>query len=162
MGKYELTDNYKIVKDIKVYQIRAIKDFGFIKKGELGGFIEREENLSNSGNAWVGENAVVSENARVGGNAEVRGTAVVRGNARINKQEDYATISGFGSKNRTTTFYRCEDKKIEVICGCFAGTIEEFRKKVKEAHGENKFAKEYIAIADLMEMHFEQGQDRQQ
>lgn len=32
MGKYELTDNYKIVKDTKVYQIRAIKDFGFIKK----------------------------------------------------------------------------------------------------------------------------------
>ena len=33
-------------------------------------------------------------------------------------------------------------------------TLEEFREKVKETHGDNRYAKEYLMIADLMEMHF--------
>ncbi len=78
---------------------------------------------------------------------------MVRENARIITEEDYATIKGFGSRNRTTTFYWCEDKNIRVSCGCFTGTIQEFRKKVKETHGENRLAQEYMAVADLMEAH---------
>ena len=32
--------------------------------------------------------------------------------------------------------------------------MNEFREKAKETHGETKYAKEYLMIADLMEYHF--------
>ena len=43
---------------------------------------------------------------------------------------------------------------IRVVCGCFYGTIDEFKSKVRETHKDTKIAKEYLMIADLMEMHF--------
>ena len=47
--------------------------------GELGGFIESEENLPQSENGWVSGNAQVSGDARVSGNARVSGHAQVSG-----------------------------------------------------------------------------------
>ena len=44
-------------------------------------------------------------------------------------------------------------EKIIVACGCFCGTIDEFREQVKNTR-EGKIAKEYLMIADLMEYHF--------
>ena len=41
-------------------------------------------------------------------------------------------------------------------CGCFCGTVDEFRSKVRETHGNSKYAKEYLMIADLMELHFKE------
>jgi hypothetical protein len=38
-----------------------------------------------------------------------------------------------------------------VRCGCFYGTLAEFREKVKERHGDSRTAKEYLMLADLME-----------
>lgn len=39
-------------------------------------------------------------------------------------------------------------------CGCFYGTLQEFRDKVRQTHGEKKKAKEYLMLADLMELRF--------
>lgn len=89
MKKYELTDNYIIHNDKKLYQIKAISSFGEVSAGDLGGYIEKEENLSQDGNAWVYEkakiydNACVYENARVSGNVEVYNNARIYGNADI-------------------------------------------------------------------------------
>jgi len=89
MKKYSLTKNKKEVFDRTLYQVRAEKDFGEVSKGDLGGWIEREENLSQDGNAWVYDNAWVSGNARVYGdarvydNAEVSGDAEVSGNTEV-------------------------------------------------------------------------------
>ena len=52
--KYELTDEKIDVDGHTLYRIRALKDFGGIKAGELGGFIEDEKNLAQEGKAWVG------------------------------------------------------------------------------------------------------------
>ena len=43
--KYELTSETKIVFGKTLYRVKAKMDFGLIKKGELGGFIESEKNL---------------------------------------------------------------------------------------------------------------------
>ena len=67
-----------------------------------------------------------------------------------------STIGGFGREERTTYFFKLTDGNIGVRCGCFAGNLNEFREKVKETHGETKYAKEYLMIADLMEYHFEE------
>jgi hypothetical protein len=40
-----LKDNYKIINGVTVYRIKALIDFDDIKAGQLGGYIEKEENL---------------------------------------------------------------------------------------------------------------------
>lgn len=52
-------------------RIRALRDFGDVHAGDVGGYIECEYNLSQVGNARVCGNARVYNNARVCGNAWV-------------------------------------------------------------------------------------------
>lgn len=82
-NKYELTDEKIKWGNHILYRIKAIRDFGTIKNGRLGGFIESEDNLSQEGNAWVYENAYVYGNARVSGNAQIYGNARVYENAQV-------------------------------------------------------------------------------
>lgn len=76
-------------KDRTVYRIRALRDFGDVKAGDLGGYIECEQNLSHSGNCWVYDgaavccDAVVKDDATVRGNADIIQAAVVSGNANV-------------------------------------------------------------------------------
>ena len=60
MKHYKLTKNTKVVFGIKLFQIEATVDFKYAKKGELGGWIEKEENLEQDSNAWVYGDARVS------------------------------------------------------------------------------------------------------
>ena len=107
------------------------------------------------GNAHVYENAHVYDNACVYGNARVYGKVKVGKDALILSTDDYATISGFGRKNRTTTFYLSHNNIIMVDCGCFNGDITEFRERVKVTHDTSSLGVEYAIIANLMEMRFE-------
>ena len=154
MKKFELTTDSKILFGRKLFRIKALVSFGNVGAGDIGGFVEKEENLSQDGDAWV------SGDAWVYGNAMVYGNARVSGNAMVSDNVDYTTIKGFGSEFRNTTFFKCKDGKVRTQCGCFYGTLDEFREKVKQTHGESKFAKEYLMIADLMEYHFK-GDDEE-
>ena len=137
MKKFELTSETKInIFGKKLFRIKALISFADVEAGETGGWVEKEGNVNQSGDAWVSGNAEVSDNAEVYGNA------------------DYTTIHGFGTQFRTTTFFRCKDKKVRVACGCFFGTIPKFREQVKNTR-KGKIAEEYLMIADLMENHFE-------
>ena len=178
MGKYEFTDEIKVVNGIALHRIKAITDFGNVKAGELGGFIKKRANLSDEGNAWVYGNAEVSGNAevygdaRVFGNAEVSDNAEVFGDARVcgdarvygdarvcdNAEvcgdADYICIKGLGSEYRNTTFYNNKKGGVSVCCGCFYGTLDEFAAKVKETHADNVYAKEYLAAVEVVKIHF--------
>ena len=83
MKKYELTQNSIEFDNRTLYQIRAFKDFGSVKKGDLGGYIEFEKNLSHNGNCWVSENAWVYGKARIFGDAQVYGKARVFEDAQV-------------------------------------------------------------------------------
>jgi len=83
MKKYKLTNNTKVFSGRTLYQIEALENFGVVEKGELGGYIESEENLSQEGNAWVYDDAKVYGNAWVYGSAVVCGNAMVYGNAEV-------------------------------------------------------------------------------
>ena len=149
MKKFELTSEFVTnIFGTKLFRIKALVEFGNVEAGELGGYIEKEENLDHDGNAWVYGDARVYGNARVCGDAWVYGDAEVYGDA------DYAYAHGFGSINRTTTFFRLKDGGVGVRCGCFYGTLGEFREKVQETHGDGKLAQEYLMLADLMELRF--------
>ena len=95
--KYELTNESKVVSGKTVYRIRALYNFGRVSAGELGGFVESEENLSHKGNAWVTQEAIVFENARVEDNAEIFGEAKIYENACVGGNaliHDQACICG--------------------------------------------------------------------
>lgn len=89
MKKYEFTGETKAVNslgNITVRRIRAKKMFPspmLMKANDLGGWIQKVENLSLKGNAWIAENAKVYDNAQVYGNAGVCGNARIYGNAEI-------------------------------------------------------------------------------
>ena len=233
----------------KAYRIVALRNFADVKKGDLGGYVEKEENLSHEGLAWVYDDGVVFDNARVKDDATVHDRAVVCGNALIKnsaKVMDAARISesavlcdsacamnystvcglsvmsdksvaagfstigkavvctdtvrvyeratvwgdikitgdshihgkvnltmspitlcdadifqqfhvvafhGFGSRLSSTAVYNNRNGGLYVTCGCFNGTIGEFKRKVRETHGGNQFAKEYDALIKMVLKH---------
>lgn len=260
--KYELTDETIIIDGKTLHRIKALRSFGSVVKGELGGFVECEANLSQRGNCWVYnnakihnaarvvnnsqimdnanvcgnaqvyknakvmgnanvcENAQVEDNAKLYGNAQVYGNAKVRdnakvygdaqvtgnarvcdnakvmgsakvcgnvwvmdnaniydnakvmgnaeicGNARVMGKawvmgsakvhgkayilhpKDLIVMSSLGSRDEPLTAYRSKLGGVEVATGCFHGTLEEFKEKVKSVHGKNQYGKEYqVAIA---------------
>ena len=82
-NKYELTQETIKVDGRTLYRIRALRNLEAVKAGELGGFIESEDNLSNACNCWVFGNAQVFETARISGNARISENAQVSGNAYV-------------------------------------------------------------------------------
>lgn len=60
--KYEFTGETKKFDGATLHRIRALKDFGYVKNGDVGGWIENEENLSVYDNAWIYGNGEVCEN----------------------------------------------------------------------------------------------------
>ena len=84
MNKYEMlyTDSIRI-SGRTLYRIRALKDFGGVKAGDIGGYIEKEENLSQKGICWIYDNAKVYDSAWICDNAKVYGNAEIYGNAKV-------------------------------------------------------------------------------
>ena len=77
------------------YRVKALRDFNDVKKGDIGGYVEGEKNLSQLGDCWIYDNAKVYDNAFVMGKAKVCDNAVVRDNAKIYNNaviRDYATV----------------------------------------------------------------------
>ena len=214
MKKYELTTEVKVEFGITLHRIRALVDIARygVKAGDLGGWIEKEANLDQEGDAWVYDDARVfgdawvygealvygearlSDNARVfdnawvygearvydnawvygearvygnawvygdarlSDNARVFGEALVYGEAQLSKAVHVLTVGPIGSRNGTTTFFRArvsDGFAISVCCGCFLGTVDEFRAKVKQTHGDSKHGKVYQLAADLAEAQIE-------
>jgi hypothetical protein len=77
-----LLDRKKIYNsNTTIYRIIATRDSANAKAGQLGGWVESEKNITDSG--WVGDNAIVTGNAVVSDEAVVQGSARVYGNAKI-------------------------------------------------------------------------------
>lgn len=147
--KFILTDKFVINSfGVKLFQIKCTKSFKYAKEGDLGGYVEKDENLDQESNAWV------SGNARVSGNAEVYGNAWVYGNAEIDNNNKHCGFDCFGSANRHTHAYLTKENKVEITCGCFRGSIEEFEKRVEETHSGTIYEKQYKAIIDVIKIKF--------
>lgn len=143
MKKYELTEETVTVYGKTLYRIRAVRDFGSVKTGEFGGYIEKEENLSHFGDAWV------YGNAKVYGDARVSGNAWVYGNAEVFNTRHFFVQGPIGSRDGYVTFYRTKDDTVEVRCGCFSGSLQKFVDRVEETHGGSRYEKEYKLAAEL-------------
>ena len=143
MKKYRLTEETTKVGNRTLYRIQALRDFGNVTKGDIGGYIEAEKNLIQDGNAWVSDDARVSGDARVYGNADIKTTG------------DICSMSGFGSEYRTTTAFRTKNGDVHVSCGCFQGNLEAFCQRVESTHGNNLYGREYKKMIEMLKIHFE-------
>ena len=147
MKKFEFTGETKTIslffRTATLHRIRAIAEFGLVKIGDLGGWIEKEENLSHEGKAWVWGNA------EVWGNAKVCGDAEVCGDAKVFSASHVLVIGAIGSRDDFTTFFRDKDNEITVKCGCFLGKIDKFLEKVTQTHGDSKYALVYRAAVEV-------------
>lgn len=82
--KYKiLKSNEKILSGRILHQVEALCDFSDVSAGTLGGFIEKEENLSHKGDCWLYDNSAVYDNARLQDNAILCNTAIVCENAIV-------------------------------------------------------------------------------
>ena len=141
--KFILTDKFVINSfGIKLFQIKCTKSFKYAQKGDFGGYVEKEGNLDQENDAWVS------------GNARVFGNAWVSGDADIENDNEHCGFDGFGSCNRHTHAYMTKEKKVEIICGCFRGSIEEFEKKVEETHSGTVYEKQYKSIINVIKIKF--------
>ena len=121
--KYEFTGETKIVYGRTLRRIKAIVAIGAtVAPGDIGGWIESENNLSMFGNAWV------------------------YGNASVSGDKDYMTFKNSWSSGRWFT-YTASNKKWSV--GCFYGTGDEL---VRKAYSDSELSgKCYEAIVRAVE-----------
>lgn len=96
--KYKITE---IVHPVypKLHRIQALRDVNeTVKEGDLGGYVQREWNLSQSGTSWIYEDAICEDLARVQGDASLRHHARASGKSFVaGKTEamDYSQIRGY-------------------------------------------------------------------
>ena len=119
MNKYELTDETKVFYGVTLHRIRALTAVGVLAAaGQLGGWVESEKNLEQSGDAWVEGNARVS------------------GDARVSKTRHYLLIGPVGSEDRTVTICRTRADDTTghyVQAGCWAGTVDQLAERITTA-----------------------------
>lgn len=122
--KYELTDEAKNINGITLHRIRALRDIpsAGVKSGDLGGWIEKESNLSQYGDAKV------------------------YGGAKVIASQDYAVYKNSWSSGRWFT-YTHSNKMWKV--GCFYGSGDEL---IKKAYADSELSgKCYEAIVRAVE-----------
>ena len=72
--KYEILMDEKNTIEWKghtLHRIRALRDFGDIRKGDIGGFVENENNLSHKGNCWIYDDAKAMDNSIMYDNSRI-------------------------------------------------------------------------------------------
>lgn len=82
---YDSEDESEMEEEYRLYRIQALRDFGDVKKGDLGGYIQTQKNLSHSGNCWIYDKAIAGDDSKVKDNAKVMDGAIVRGAAVVSK-----------------------------------------------------------------------------
>lgn len=107
--KYAITSNKLTIDNRDFFQVKALKDFWDVKAGQLGGYIQSSENLSQEGNCWITRDVVLMDDARVEDNAFITGDSVVRNKGRV---------SGHVRASNVTV---CDNAIIEGTCDVIGG-----------------------------------------
>lgn len=124
--KYELLKNDTITapNGKTLYRIKSLINFGVVVAGSLGGYIEKEDNLAHSGNAWVSDNA------------------------RVCSKKDLVWFSNVGTEYGTLTVFKTKEGKLFASRGCFKGTVDEFLAKSAKVHNE-RIKREYRLLIEV-------------
>ena len=168
--KYKLTEESINYCGRTLYRIEALKDFANVKKGDKGGYVQSEDNLSQEGDCWISNNAkvfddakvydnalvldnaqvygnaVVYDNAGVFGDALVYGNVEISGNAEIKDNSDYIVFKNWWSSGRYFTWTRSNNMwKV----GCFYGNGKEL---IAKAYKDSELSgREYERVVNYVE-----------
>lgn len=120
MEKYRILEDDNIKLDGKIlYRIQSLINFGNVKVGDLGGYVENEANLSHNGTCWIYNNAKVfgcahiKDSAKVFNNALVYGNAWIHDNAKIyGNSQVYDNAEVYGSARLFDNVTVCNFSKI--------------------------------------------------
>ena len=168
--KYRLTDETIEFSGVKLHRIEALKDLSVVKKGDKGGFVQSEKNLSHDGDCWIFGNAnvfgdanvfgsakvygdanvfgdaYVSGNANVYGSAKVSGDTTIRGFAKVSSHSDYIVFKNWWSSGRYFTWTRSDNMW---SVGCFYGTGKEL---IEKAYKDSEVSgREYKRVVEYVE-----------
>ena len=137
--KYKLTNETMTTNSgILLHRIECVCSFGNVKEGDKGGWIEKEENLSQNDNARVCDNALVC------------------GDAVIGNSNDYIVFKNNWSSGRCFTWTRSNDMwKV----GCFYGTGKDLIEKAyKDSNLSGDCYKAYVELVEKLKAEFEKQQ----
>ena len=175
---YEFTGETKEFLGKTLNRIVATKDLPArgVKKGDLGGWIEKEYNLD--GNAWVRYSAIVCGDAQVYGNAEIYGDAIVSGeaivfgnsricgnawvkgnvticeDAQVESMYDFCNFNGVCGEFSSTTFFKTRNGDVFVKSDYFLGTLKEFEnKETDDTEYKNEYEERQMMI-NLVKLKF--------
>ena len=84
--KYEILMDEKNTIEFEgrtLHRIKALRDFGDVKKGDIGGFVENDYNLSHEGNCWIYDSAKAMDNSRIYGDSEMYENSKMYGNSKM-------------------------------------------------------------------------------
>ncbi|GDX06356.1 YdcK family protein [Buttiauxella sp. A111] len=105
MNKYQLTGDARLhdylidgkKQQVKLWQVMALCDFADVKAGQLGGWIENEDNLSQHGHCWIyGSECVVYGGSSVADDAQIHGSSTLCHQAHVSGKSfvEQSLISG--------------------------------------------------------------------
>lgn len=180
MKKYELTGTITSHSngedEFTLYQIKALIDIPrhSVKKGDRGGFVECEENLSQQGNCWIGKDSYVFDESRVKGNAFVEESTVFGGttisdNAIVRKTRFVGVDSHvFGDSDIDDTVVKgkllaSQDTTIKktVILGELTALMPSILVLDSTIHGAVRLSKStHIGKSTISNIHFGSGEQR--
>ena len=149
---FEFSKENNTIKDTIIEAVKRGANLGGanLRGAYLGGAYLRGANL--------GDAILLGANLRgaylVGANLD---GANLGGAGKITSVDDILLIGSIGSRADYTHIYRT-DKGVYVKCGCFFGTVDEFASKVKDTHGDNKYANQYFKVIDFVNKYFEKDE----
>ncbi|MCE0824876.1 YdcK family protein [Buttiauxella sp. A2-C2_NF] len=105
MNKYQLMGDARLhdylvdgtKQQVKLWQVVALCDFSDVKAGQLGGWIENEDNLSQQGHCWIyGHESVVFGGSCVTEDAQIHGSSTLCHQAHVSGKSfvEQSLISG--------------------------------------------------------------------
>ena len=177
MKKFELSAESKTnCLGRTLYRIKACIDFtctdGYeVHAGDLGGYVEKEQNLSHDGNAWlcgdaevwgdamvygdavVYGDAMVYGNAKVCGNAKVWGDAEVWGDASLSSPDQIFNVAPIGENANSLTLFRTKASEISISFEWDLYSIEDFISHIE--NWSEKHKKTAWAAIDIAKMHID-------
>ena len=175
MKKYEILMDEKNTIEFEghtLHRIKALINFSDIKRGDIGGYVENENNLSHEGDCWIYDDAKAMDNSAMYGNSAMYNNSRMYDNSEMynnstlkNKTRLYgklvSSVDNFieiqNPQGRLVTCVRKGDKVLYNV-GC-QGEIDEetFRWRIENEDGgleKHPYRKEYYKIIEMAKLYF--------
>lgn len=128
--KYKMTGETKEFYGRTLHRIEALRSFCNVKKGDKGGWIEIDKNLSQEGNCWVYHDARVFGNAKVYG---VQGYLIMQGYLMMRRfltMQKSTVMQGFFAMQRYMTTQRSVAMCVSMVVRKSVGMLKLPRQEI--------------------------------